>query len=240
MVLLLPHSTGSTTPPTCKRYCGSPELAIEFPFQLTQNYTTSVERDARCGYKGFEVSCNKRNQSLIKLPDAGEFVVKNIFLEKQYVWINDPDECLAKRFLQKIDLKDSPFGWGLHNFDLVIFYNCTESPGKSVVDSQLRIPCLSDERNSVVVILDSDVQHRRIYNSSCRNIGSALVPAEDLFKESRQIRNELLRSDIVLQWSIPSCYCKADQHCGFLSDTGSDVICYDNNQGININIFCSF
>ncbi|KAL4314700.1 hypothetical protein HN51_068947 [Arachis hypogaea] len=237
-LLFLPNATRSkTTSPACgSRYCGSSEVAIEFPFHLTQDHTSFVGGDARCGYQGFEVSCNQRNL-MISLPNGGgEFIVKNISLEHQYIWVNDPNECFAKRFLQGKDLiKDSPFLWGLPNSKRVMFYNCSELAGIDV-DPQLRLPCLSDDEKhyySVIVLSESDIENENYYSSKCRNIGSALFPVNDVSEDdssisSRQIRDELIHFDMKLQWFRPSCYCKEDQHCGFIPNADFDVVCYNH------------
>ncbi|MED6206206.1 hypothetical protein PIB30_024652 [Stylosanthes scabra] len=241
-ILLLPNETRSktTSPSACgSRYCGSSEVAIEFPFHfMTQNHTSFVEGDERCGYQGFEVSC-KQSKLMISLPNGGgEFTVKNISLEHQYIWINDPNDCLAKRlFLQGNDLiKDSPFLWGLPNSKKVVLYNCSEVAGIDV-DPQLRIPCLSDNEKhhySVIVLSESDGDNEN-YSSKCRTIGSALFPVKDASGDdedsssSRRIRDELVHFDMKLQWFRPTCYCKEDQHCGFIPNADFDVVCYSHN-----------
>ncbi|MED6179545.1 hypothetical protein PIB30_001837 [Stylosanthes scabra] len=238
-LLLLPNETRSkTTSPSAycgTRYCGSSEVAIEFPFHFVEG-----DERYRCGYQGFEVSC-KQSKLMISLPNGGgEFTVKNISLEHQYIWIKDPNDCLAKRFLQGNDLiKDSPFLWGLPNSKKVMLYNCSESESAGIdVDPQLRVPCLSDNEKhyySVIVLSESDAENEDYYSSKCRNIGSALFPVKDASEEddssssSRRIRDELVHFDLKLQWFRPSCYCKEDQHCGFIPNADFDVVCYNHN-----------
>lgn len=103
LLLLLPLTliTRSTSGETCSpSFCGSSWLspAIQFPFKLRGDGESE-----RCGYPdpGFEVYCSTKmeNQTLIYLPMAGEFEVKSISYYDHKLWINDPDDCLPKRFL---------------------------------------------------------------------------------------------------------------------------------------------
>ncbi|XP_061359841.1 RING-H2 finger protein ATL20-like [Gastrolobium bilobum] len=226
MVLLLPHSTRSTTPVCDKRYCGSPdrELPIEFPFQLIEGNNQSN----RCGYPGFDVLCNDRKQKLLKLSqEIGEFVVNYISLEKQRIWINDPDACLPRRLMQNMNLNDSPFRWdkdSYDNFEKLTILNCTKLAAKLIVEGILYpIPCLSNNNHSITYALNSSLDS---WKSSCNEIGFALVPVKDHSKDS-SIIEEGLYSDIMLQWNTPLCECEADQRCGFLTDTGLTVTCYN-------------
>lgn len=227
MVLLLPLSTRSIPPVCLKTYCGSFErelLPIEFPFYLRGSNNESD----RCGYPGFEVSCNDQKQALLTFQHGGEFVVTGISIEQQRVWINDPDECLPRRYLQNINLTDSPFQLDKsRDFENLLFLNCTKSEvEESSFDPLQRIACLSNDQFTIIYTMNSPFQWNL---PRCHEIiGSALVPIIDHSQNLRRIW-EGLHSDIILQWDKPLCgNCEADQRCGFSTDTGLDVSCYDD------------
>ena len=114
-LLLLPPPFHSISAKKCKTtYCDdfirSP--LVEFPFQL---HTTSRQAK-RCGYPGFNLSCNSRNQTILTLPYSGDFVVYYIDYFLQSLLIEDPDGCLPRRFLnQSFTLSGSPFHFGFYN-----------------------------------------------------------------------------------------------------------------------------
>lgn len=245
IVFFLFHSTRSTIPACDKRYCGNSELQqlFEFPFLLREeNHFTNNQSD-RCGYPGFEIFCNNKNQALLTLSNSREFVVKFISLERRRVWVNDPNECPPKRFLQNIFLNnDSPFQLDntYHsNYENVTFVNCTGFTKEPMIhDDDFIIPCLSNEKYTIMYTLQSPID--LWINRSCREIGFAMVPVKDNSSEPRVIM-EGLYSDILLRWNKPLCDCAADQFCGFETDTGLDVTCYDyndfNQPGIYIYLY---
>jgi hypothetical protein len=153
IVFLLLHLTRSTIPICKDKYCGTPELGlyIAFPFQLREENQIKNNQSDRCGYPGFEVYCNNSKQALITLSNAREkFVLKSISFQSQIIWINGPNDCPPRRFLQKIDLNnDSPFRLdnSYHSlndhYEIVTFLNCTNNVEKEPFDDLHNIPCLS-------------------------------------------------------------------------------------------------
>jgi hypothetical protein len=67
-----------------------------------------------------------------------------------------------------------------------------------------------------------------LWNQSCHEIGFAMVRVQDSSGKKYEIWDGL-RSDILLRWNTPFCYCEADQFCGFSNDTSLDVTCYDTS-----------
>ncbi|XP_045810303.1 RING-H2 finger protein ATL20-like [Trifolium pratense] len=226
ILLFLFHSTKSTPPICDKKSCGNPaDLGIlKFPFQLIEE-----NQSDRCGYQGFEVYCNNKNQTSLTLSDS-TFVVKYISYETQRIWINDPKECPPKRFIQNINLDDSPFSWDDSNandiYENVTFLNCTNFAKDPIVNNLPTIPCLSNDKYSIMYTLSSIPNNP--WNKSCHEIGFAMVPVQDDSGQNMVIWNGL-HSDILLRWDTPYCHCEADQFCGFSTDTSLDVTCYDAN-----------
>jgi len=225
IVLLLFHSTRSTTPNCSEGYCGTPEsgLFFRFPFQLREK-----NQSDRCGYPGFEVYCNNMKQPLITLSNGREFVIKNISYASQTIWVDDPIDCPPRRFLEKIDLNDdSLFQWDRFNpstrYENVTFFNCTTNAKKPMFDDHLPIPCLSNDNYLIMYTLQPILSY--LWSPWCSEIGSAKVPVNDKSGQPMVIK-EGLYSNLMLRWYTPLCGCKAPQYCGFASDRGLDVTCY--------------
>jgi len=242
MVLLLFHSTKSTTPhlkkkfrpPICdkRRYCGTQELELffEFPFQLREENQINNNQSDRCVYPGFEVYCKNNKQPLITLSNGTEYVIKNISYESQRIWMDDPNDCPPRRFLQNIHLNyDSLFQrdrflQSTHYYENVTFLNCTKNAKEPIFDHlPNNIPCLSNDNYLIMYALQSLLGN--LWSPSCREIGSAKVPVKDKSGQPMVIM-EGLYSNLMLRWNTPLCGCKAPQYCGFASDRGLGVTCY--------------
>ncbi|XVF33638.1 hypothetical protein REPUB_Repub17cG0185100 [Reevesia pubescens] len=117
--------------------CREDGPAVRFPFWL------KGRQPETCGYPGFELSCSKKNQTLIEFPTSGKFLVTKISYENQYIDISDPGRCIAQR-LMRLNVTGSPFTifWS-ENFTLL---NCS-----SRVEGQdlAAIGCLSSSTRNV-------------------------------------------------------------------------------------------
>ncbi|XP_028774801.1 putative RING-H2 finger protein ATL21A [Neltuma alba] len=213
----------------CETYCDPNEFPVQFPFQLVRDELANGS-NTRCGYPGFELSCNK-SRTMLHLPHAGDFLVDLISYEDQKLWIRDPDNCLPRRFMNnEFNLTDSTFqlsdDYGLMNFT---FFNCSSNVTQQY--QRRPIPCLSSDLNqnhSVFAVL-SDFPFSTPWIEGCKPISSASVPSS--------IPNGIfwgdLNADIGLQWNTPSCGdCVAKNgRCEFLKNTGLEVACYLTHQG---------
>ncbi|XP_059662213.1 putative RING-H2 finger protein ATL21A [Cornus florida] len=192
-------------------FCGDGPPLVKFPFQLPD------VQNERCVYPKFNLSCNNQSRAVINLPPAGEFVIKRINYESQYMYINDPDFCLPKKLLS-LDLQYSPFrGEYLQNFTVV---NCTNSESLSDYGRALPISCLSDH-NFTVLALDSGP-----YNVppplNCQTMAKISVPVDDRFSMD-------LNKDLRLTWDVPRCGgCVAKGGtCGFKNSRGLQTDCFN-------------
>lgn len=131
-------------------YCGdnSTVLPIKFPFQLNTTQTKG------CGYPGFNLSCNNRNQTILTHPYSGDFVVESIYYFGQSISIiNDPDYCLARWFLnQNITLSalGSPFHLDTTETYTCFYYNCSSNVTKIIYEFYLPVYCLSRDNLTVL------------------------------------------------------------------------------------------
>ncbi|CAI9771987.1 unnamed protein product [Fraxinus pennsylvanica] len=83
--------------------CSRGEAIIRFPFRLENRHPKP------CGYPGFDLFCDGQNQTVVALPNSGNFTVQAIDYETQNLWINDPEYCLPKRLLT-LNLSGLPRG----------------------------------------------------------------------------------------------------------------------------------
>lgn len=90
------RSSSGEAQPCGITWCG--ELSIDFPFSL-KGGSSNNDGGFRCGYPGFQLSCNNESQALISVgvgAKSEEFLVTRISLENQQAAINDPHGCLPR------------------------------------------------------------------------------------------------------------------------------------------------
>ncbi|CAN6578918.1 unnamed protein product [Malus baccata var. baccata] len=210
---------------------------VRFPFRLWNR------QPSRCGYNlSFDLSCS--NQTLITtltLPAATDnFIVQQIDYEFQTLYINDPNRCLPKRFLDNVfKLHGTPFH--IESFKNLTFLNCSSQTRASQATSlpvmATSISCLSTENHTVFAVpsraYEEWLQSTSSSSSSpspspsealCPVISSVLVPstaANEMLDMSGDVR-----SGVGLTWSTPDCRdCEArGGDCGFNRDADR-VVC---------------
>ncbi|CAB4310567.1 unnamed protein product [Prunus armeniaca] len=208
LFFFLPHTPArATTCPRSKCTAGSP--SVRFPFRI------SNLQPSRCGYQGFDLLCNKESQTILTLPSSGDFIVQTISYKDQIVSINDPDNCLPKRFLDHdITLKDSPFIYA-HGLETYMFLNCSAAAAAAATWTFAPISCLSNE-NYKVIAAPTSLWPGNV-SGQCVVISTALVPS--LFDPLQGVQ---------LRWLEPECLsCEAaGLYCGFDS-ASSQIKCLD-------------
>ncbi|KAF3448703.1 hypothetical protein FNV43_RR09416 [Rhamnella rubrinervis] len=214
---------------TCpETYCPSNALTVKFPFRLPE-----YQRDACCGYPGFDLSCNNRNETIVSLP-SGDFAVRSIIYERQKLWIDDPETyCLPKRLLKK-NFSVSGTNFMVENLTLFTFLNCSPDIVETTRESLMKITCLSTDTFTVVTV------PMELFNwalpSWCRVISTALFPATEWWLDNWGIN---MNTYIELTWKEPSCgICElGDRDCGFKSDIGLQVDCHNiQNHGLSRSV----
>lgn len=212
LVLLFVFAQPAISSSICKHAkCGSSGLPIRFPFRLKDR------QPEHCGYPGFDLSCNNQNQTVLNLPQSGEFVLDSIDYIEQAISIKDPDLCLPKRMLN-FSLLGSPFQ-PVYTINYT-FLNCSSSSSSSdwmVYASYQFVPlfCLSGKNHSVFAMNLSSSNQR--VPASCRRIMNVSV------LQYKQLVG--LQEDLLLIWKEPRCRDREsqDRNCRFKSDTGSDI-----------------
>ncbi|EPS60496.1 hypothetical protein M569_14307 [Genlisea aurea] len=191
---------------------------VAFPFRLTGRSAD------RCGYPGFELQCDSKNQTVLRLPESGDFVVDRIDYAAQTMYINDPNSCLPARLLN-FSLRNTPFvGTYTRNFT---FYNCSASYANFTSTNFTPVSCLSGENYTVLAV-------NRISPAAvdvpavCRPFATIPVPLQwTMMSQSSSWLPGDLREDLEIGWNAPSCGECVTQGgvCGFKSGSGLDVGC---------------
>ncbi|CAI9289011.1 unnamed protein product [Lactuca saligna] len=97
--------------------CGPTEPEVRFPFRI------SGRQPARCGFPGFNLSCDQQNRTIIRLPSSLSYIVNSISYFSQVISI-DPEFCRPNRIVD-VDITNTPFSYSTFWRQSYTFYNCT-------------------------------------------------------------------------------------------------------------------
>ncbi|PON69024.1 Wall-associated receptor kinase, galacturonan-binding domain containing protein [Trema orientale] len=131
IIIIFTTDQNTTAKASCApKTCSPTGLTVRFPFRLSDDRDLIQRSRARCGYPGFELSCrNNYGDAILSLP-SGDFAVKTIIYEAQTLTIDDPGQCLPKRFLESnFSVSGTPFR--ARNLGSFTFLNCSSAPKKS-------------------------------------------------------------------------------------------------------------
>ncbi|CAN6562264.1 unnamed protein product [Malus baccata var. baccata] len=133
------------TEDACKELkCGWHGPAIHFPFRIKDKHPK------HCGYPGFLVSCNERNETVLELPNIPvKFSVTSIDYKHQEIQLYDPDNCLSVKVLEIQNMSFSPFDIYTNNITL---FNCSLVLEGS---SAFAVPCLSSPGHHIYAFASS-------------------------------------------------------------------------------------
>ncbi|XP_016434251.1 RING-H2 finger protein ATL20 [Nicotiana tabacum] len=206
------YSVDVCNPTVCSEVGMGPE--IRFPFRLKNR------QPDRCGYPGFDLSCNERGQTIITLPFSGDFLVIDIDYTAQSIILYDPDFCLVKRLID-FNITNSPFR-AAHQRNYTIV-RCTSDDWLNYPNYQvaIRLSCRGfSSRNQAILAMPPNM-YAQGKPPGCKLMSKVSVPLqlEDNFWSPME--------GLLLTWSEPSCRICENQGklCGFKSDTGSDIAC---------------
>ncbi|KAI3862483.1 hypothetical protein MKX03_011571 [Papaver bracteatum] len=169
--------------------CSKDEPAVVFPFRLKGH------QGEKCGYPGFDLSCNELNRTVLKLPFSGVFLVQSIYHNStaNEIKLRDPGNCLPRRLLNNLNLSGSPFySISYKNYS---FYNCSSENVFNSTRSMANISCLSSSTHRVIATSATNSNSLR---TNCGLIGIIPVP------ESSFNRSYGLGNDLHLSWRTPS------------------------------------
>ncbi|KAJ0615806.1 putative wall-associated receptor kinase, galacturonan-binding domain-containing protein [Helianthus annuus] len=169
-------ANGHCQPVSCGR------IQIRSPFRIIDRQPSS------CGSPGFDLYCNKQNQTLIRLPSSRSYTVNQINYNSHIIYI-DQDFC-KRNEINDLNVTGTPFVFP--NLQTYTFYNCSIQ-NSSLVYPSVPFPCLSSRNHSVIAVRPEFFSHRRM-PSRCKviNMISVSVPI-----------NGDIRSDVELMWFDP-------------------------------------
>ncbi|GKE08529.1 putative RING-H2 finger protein ATL21A [Tanacetum coccineum] len=185
--------------------CGPTEPQVRFPFRIIGR------QPPWCGFPGFDLSCDKHNKTVIRLPSSSHsYAVSRISYVSQVIYI-DPEFCRRNR-IADFNLTDTPFEFNtVHSYT---FYNCSlQSYG--FMYPAVPFPCLSNANYSVIAVRTG------IYAS-----GNMPVSCEVMKTISVPVRwNGDIRAELGMLWFTPYCRsCEMEGRvCGLRSDEGETV-----------------
>jgi len=186
--------------------CGPLEVPIRFPF---------------CNHARFNLHCTDLNKTVLELPMSGTFLVRDIDYRRQKIYINDPENCLAKRLLT-FNISGSPFS---PHFD--ILYTFLSCPNEVVLPSWYpSIPCLRNSTSSFFATSNYSLAQSML--PSCQIMKRLHVPATSPFGETR-FSSDLNNQSLLLEWDLPDCRAKclgATKKTGTITQSFSSLVLF--------------
>ncbi|KAM3218718.1 hypothetical protein P3L10_023249 [Capsicum annuum] len=176
--------------------CGNNYFDIRFPFGLED-----PQNPQHCTYNPrFSLKCNNQGRTILNLPGAGDFYVRDINYRRQEIQLYDRSNCLPKHLTDY----QIPFS---SIFKPVFYQNYTFlACSTDLVRSQFSvIDCMS---NSTISTLAT---------SSSSHASAMVAFSSDL------------NNDLLLTWDEPNCQnCEAKRCvCGFKNSTTGEIQCFD-------------
>ncbi|XP_012843365.1 PREDICTED: putative RING-H2 finger protein ATL21A [Erythranthe guttata] len=188
--------------------CSKHSPIIRFPFRH------QTQQPQHCGYPGFDLNCDHKNDTILVLPFSVNVVVKEINYASQTILVYDPENCLPQK-LPHLNLSTSSFNFHIKHDDYLMsdaaIYTCSDAD-KSLYRF---VPCLIDPINKYYIF--NNIQEL----TSCTKIHDIprVIPWSITDKNGFR-----------LGWSEPTCgHCEAQgKRCSLYNSTRLDSIhCID-------------
>ncbi|XP_056689659.1 putative RING-H2 finger protein ATL21A [Spinacia oleracea] len=225
------------SPFSCNQHRYDP---IQFPFWVPKNQTS------RCGYPGFDVSCNSYGQTLIPLNSGhGHLIIEGMSYPDQLLWVSDPKKCIPKRVLDFTHTWPALLRFG----PLESTYTYLNCSGTKLDPSVLPmgtsvISCMSGSNHTVVAAFDHEAETKMLERGGERKcevierVNAAFWWPEmrygyeyrhgDEYRHGYYPIDDLSNVFVQLGWDIPSCgdCILRGGSCGLVGDSGIEVACY--------------
>lgn len=140
LVFCLLLSLGHSLEGCPNSWCKNDGPVIHFPFRLGH-------QPKRCGYPGFELHCNHKNDTILELPSSVHLVVEKIDYVSEQIYLNDPDQRIASK-LPKLNLSQSNFR---NADDPTVLFNCSAAGLEHHIGGYL-VPCLGSSGYQVYAV----------------------------------------------------------------------------------------
>ncbi|KAL2902780.1 putative RING-H2 finger protein ATL21A [Bienertia sinuspersici] len=223
-VIFLPHLKAVELCPSF--YCNDQKHdrdPIHFPFRVPENQTT------RCGYPGFDLSCNSNNQTLLSSLSSEPLIVEGISYSDQLIWLSDPNHCTPKRVMD-LSLTSTPFSFGRFGSAYTIV-NCSQPAGSNpeLPRGSSVITCMSEGNYTVIATFKKMAERELVRERGCEvmNKINAAFWWRDMEEYDYFYPTDLSDVLVQLNWGVPSCG-RCDLRggsCGFVGGMGLEVGC---------------
>ncbi|KAF5742387.1 receptor-like protein kinase [Tripterygium wilfordii] len=193
-----------------ERKCGRRGPAVRFPFKIKGRHPN------HCGYPGFDISCNEKQQPVLELPDSVKLLIKKIKYKSQVIHVYD--SCLP-RSIRYLNISASPFNYFDSYLSNYTFFKCSDNPM-----SYRRVNCLESSPVDQVFSVSSNGY---IYDSAdtilnCSKMYDILSAPYDIVYGGPAV--------LQLNWIKPDCWkCESvDKRCRLLNTTSTkaEIECY--------------
>ncbi|KAI3935138.1 hypothetical protein MKX01_031405 [Papaver californicum] len=210
----LPYFIASAVENCLNNQCSREAPGIAFPFRLKGS------QGEKCGYPGFDLTCDNMNRTLLELPFSGRFFVSDIKYGRTFnqIQLQDPDNCLARRFLNQLNLSGTPFiGNEYQNYS---FFSCRSNTSFSIYSGR-DISCLSNATHKVFAT--TSTSSSSIWkDTNCSLIATTTVPVNhisDSYYDYPWFPYEPVL-ELTWNWKAPWCKRNCDKDSNFPSYGG--------------------
>ncbi|KAI8032915.1 RING-H2 finger protein ATL22 [Camellia lanceoleosa] len=195
--------------------CNSDGPKIRYPFRLKDDgqQQQKQKQPERCGYPGFDLSCDHENNTMLELPFSVKVAVKEIDYISQLIHTYDPHDCFPQ-LLQNLNLSTttSPFKLKENYNRNYSFFSCSSTEPISYNP----ITCLSSDPNQKVYAFLSDSSMYYYPLLSCKKMSfkiSSPIPYDIFYQQPYKL---------TLKWSKPTCgICEAQsKYCRLKDNSG--------------------
>ncbi|CAI9274520.1 unnamed protein product [Lactuca saligna] len=195
--------------------CSPTGPQVRFPFRIRGL------QPSHCGFPGFDLSCSKRNRTILHLTSSRSYIVNRISYGAQIIYI-DPEFCRPKR-IGDFRLTGTPFDFSsVRSYN---FYNCSLQKSNYMFPA-VALPCLDSGNHSVIAVRTGLIPEGET-PENCKDIATISVPI-------RWYGN--IREELELMWFTPFCGpCEIEgRMCGLKNGDG-ETTCFGSPVGIQRN-----
>ncbi|KAI3792623.1 hypothetical protein L2E82_06508 [Cichorium intybus] len=195
--------------------CSSSDPEIRFPFRILG------QQPDRCGFPGFDLSCDGQNQTILQLSSSLSYIVNSISYLEQVIYI-DPEFCRPNRIVS-VNVTETPFSYSNFFMQSYTFYNCSQNYSSMYPD--VPFPCLSSGNHSVIAMLTGSVYPGYV-PPNCKVMKSVVLPVRP---------NGDISVALELMWFTP--YCKTCERegkaCELKTDDEQTICVSSRRKGIS-------
>ncbi|KAI3886807.1 hypothetical protein MKW98_017159 [Papaver atlanticum] len=154
--------------------CSKYEPVISYPSRI------KGLQDKQFGFPGFDLTCDNMNRTVLEFPFSGRFFVNKINYDSTYneIQLQDPDNCLARHFLDQINPSGTPFI--AIRFKSYSFFNCSSNVSEPILSYSTSISCLSSSTHKVFATPQASRDSSWL-SLKCSRIDTIKVPVNRLF-----------------------------------------------------------